>query len=63
MTIFAVALLSKHPETVSWGGALWNLTWVTIGNTFAGAVFMAAAAWYASARPASEPVAAVQPAE
>lgn len=63
MTVFAVALLSKHPDTVSWAGALWNLTWVTIGNTFAGAVFMAAAAWYASARPASEPVAAVQPAE
>jgi nitrite transporter NirC len=63
MTIFAVALLSKHPDTVSWAGATWNLIWVTIGNTFAGAVFMAGATWYASARPASERVAVAQPAE
>ncbi|CAN5260181.1 nitrite transporter NirC [soil metagenome] len=63
MTVFAVALFSKHPDSVTWAGAIWNLTWVTIGNTFAGAVFMAGAYWYAAARPESEQVRAVQPAE
>ena len=63
MTIFAVALFSHHPDTVSWGGAAWNLAWVTLGNVIAGAVFMAGAYWYASQSRASEPVAAIQPAE
>jgi nitrite transporter NirC len=63
MTVFAVALFSKHPDTITWAGAVWNLTWVTVGNTFAGAVFMAGAYWCAAARPASEPVRVVQPAE
>jgi nitrite transporter NirC len=63
MTIFAVALFSHHPDTVSWSGAVWNLAWVTLGNIVSGAVFMAGAYWYASARPAAEPVAAIQPAE
>jgi nitrite transporter NirC len=50
MTIFGVALLSEHPETVTWSGMAWNLTWVTLGNTIAGAVFMAGAYWVASGR-------------
>lgn len=48
MTIFGVALLSKHPETVTWSGMIWNLLWVTLGNTIAGALFMAGAYWLAA---------------
>ncbi len=48
MTIFGVALLSKHPDNVTWLGMFWNLLWVTIGNTIAGAGFMACAYWAAS---------------
>lgn len=48
MTIFGVALLSSHPAEVSWAGMAWNLFWVTLGNTIAGALFMAGAYWTAS---------------
>ncbi|MEA2841519.1 MAG: nitrite transporter [Methylobacteriaceae bacterium] len=48
MTIFGVALLSKHPDNVTWAGMVWNLIWVTLGNTIAGAGLMAAAYWTAS---------------
>jgi nitrite transporter NirC len=48
MTIFGVALLSKHPDNVTWAGMVWNLLWVTLGNTIAGAGLMAAAYWTAS---------------
>jgi nitrite transporter len=63
MTIFAVALLSAHPENVTWGGMAWNLFWVTIGNTFAGAVFMAGAYWRAAASPSGTSARQIQPAE
>ena len=53
MTLFGVALLSPHPESVSWGGMLWNLVWVTLGNTISAVVFMAAAYWAASKPDAS----------
>lgn len=48
MTVFGVALLSDHPEGVTWAGAAWNLLWVTLGNTIGGAVFMGLAPWLAS---------------
>lgn len=48
MTVFAVALLSPHPESVTWAGAGWNLLWVTAGNTVAGALFMGVLPWLAS---------------
>lgn len=51
MTVFAVALLSEHPETVSLAGAARNLAWVTLGNTFSGAVFMGLGYWVAAGRP------------
>lgn len=57
MTIFGVALLSQHPETVTWAGMAWNLFWVTLGNTISGAVFMAGAYWIASRTPAAAPLA------
>lgn len=62
MTIFGVALLSPHPDTVTWSGMGWNLFWVTLGNTIAGALFMAGAYWTAS-RDLSARVPAVAPAE
>jgi len=51
MTLFSVALLSEHPETVSLIGAARNIFWVTLGNTFAGAVLMGFAYWLAAGRP------------
>ena len=62
MTIFAIALLSAHPDNVTWGGAAWNLFWVTIGNTISGAGLMAAAYWGAS-RPARVGLMSRAPAE
>lgn len=52
MTIFAIALLGNHPDTVSVAGAAYNLFWVTLGNAIAGAVFMAGGYWLANGLPA-----------
>jgi nitrite transporter NirC len=60
MTLFAIALLGKHPETVTIGGMFYNLLWVSIGNIIAGVVFMALAYWQANGRAAAAP--AVNPA-
>lgn len=51
MTIFAVALLSEHPDTVTFSGAAWNLLWVTIGNVISGAGVMGLGYWFVSGRP------------
>jgi len=51
MTVFAVALLSEHPETLTTVAAGRNLVWVTLGNTLSGAVFMAISYWLVAARP------------
>ncbi|HEU0234235.1 MAG TPA: formate/nitrite transporter family protein [Gallionella sp.] len=48
MTIFSIALLGEHPDTVSLGGMWHNLLWVTLGNTISGTLFMAAAYCFAS---------------
>jgi nitrite transporter NirC len=63
MTIFAVVLFSKHPDTVTWAGMVWNLFWVTLGNTIAGALFMAGAYWLASKKPVAALAGRVAPAE
>lgn len=63
MTIFGVALFSKHPDGVTWAGMAWNLLWVTIGNTIAGSVFMAGAYWLASKKPAPVLATHIAPAE
>jgi nitrite transporter len=52
MTLFSIALLGEHPDTVSLGGMVHNLVWVTLGNTISGTLFMATAYWFAS-RPAT----------
>ncbi len=49
MTLFCIALFSPHPEAVSLAGMAHNLLWVTLGNTLAGALFMALG--YAKATP------------
>lgn len=55
MTVFSVALLGSHPDTVSLAGAAHNLLWVTIGNIIAGALFVAGAYWKATPSAAREP--------
>jgi formate/nitrite transporter FocA (FNT family) len=42
---------------------MWNLFWVTLGNTIAGSVFMAGAYWLASKKPAASLAPRVEPAE
>jgi nitrite transporter NirC len=51
MTLFAIALLSPHPETVGVAGAAWNLLWVTLGNIASGAGIMGLGYWAASREP------------
>lgn len=41
MTLFCVALLADHPDTITWSGMAHNLFWVTLGNTLSGAIVMA----------------------
>lgn len=59
MTVFSVALMSDHPDSISLVGAAYNLAFVTLGNTFAGAVIMGWGYWRAASRPRAE--AAVEP--
>ena len=42
MTVFAIALLAPHPDTITIGGAFYNLGWVSLGNIIAGVVFVGA---------------------
>ena len=60
MTLFSVALFSEHPETVSLAGAARNLVWVTLGNTFSGAIFMGFGYWLAAGRPKTKEQADIQ---
>jgi nitrite transporter len=45
MTLLAIALLSEHPDTITVGGMLHNLLWVSLGNIVSGAVIMGAGYW------------------
>ncbi len=45
MTVFSLALLADHGETINMAGAAKNLFWVTIGNTLSGVLFLAAGYW------------------
>ncbi len=58
MTLFAVALLGNHPDTITVGGMFYNLLWVSIGNIIAGAGFVACAYWLANGRAAAPAAAA-----
>jgi nitrite transporter NirC len=55
MTIFSIALLSAHPDNVTWAGAGWNLLWVSLGNIVSGAGIVALGYWTASREPPAEP--------
>ena len=48
MTIFAIALLAPHPDTVTVAGMGWNLLWVTLGNIVSGAGIVGLGYWTAS---------------
>ena len=50
MTVFAVALLGNHPDSITVGGAFYNLLWVSLGNIIAGVVFVGAGYVLASGR-------------
>jgi nitrite transporter NirC len=50
MTVFAIALLGAHPDTITIGGAFYNLLWVSLGNIIAGVVFVGSAYVLASGR-------------
>ncbi len=57
MMVFSVALMSDHPDSISLAGPAYNLAFVTLGNTFAGAVIMDWGYWRAASRPRAEAVA------
>jgi nitrite transporter NirC len=61
MTIFAIALLGNPPDTITLGGAAYNLFWVTLGNIIAGALFMGAGYWAANGRGAAGKARAADP--
>jgi len=60
MTLFLIALFAEHPATVTYGGLVHNLVWVTLGNIVSGAGFMGIGYWIASGGAARK--AALQPA-
>ena len=55
MTIFAIALFSTNPDTVSRAGAAWNLLWVSLGNIVSGAGIVGLGYWAASRETAASP--------
>ncbi|HKW52183.1 MAG TPA: nitrite transporter NirC [Stellaceae bacterium] len=56
MTLFSIALLSEHPDTISLTGMAHNLLWVTLGNMVSGALIMGVGYWSASRPPVTRPV-------
>lgn len=55
MTLFSLALLAEHPETISLPGMAHNLLWVSLGNIVGGSLLTAGGYWFVS-RPAAVPV-------
>ena len=63
-SLLGMALLLPHEAAVSWGGFLWNQTWVVLGNIVGGGVFVGALYWMASPvrrEPAAELVGKTSP--
>ena len=54
MTLFSAALFSEHAQAVSLAGAAHTLVWVTLGNTFPGAISMGLGYWLAAGRPVAK---------
>lgn len=61
MTLFAIALLGRHPASVSLAGMFYNLFWVTLGNLASGAGIMGLGYWAASRPILPRPVLVVSP--
>ncbi len=64
MTLFALSWFGHHSEAYTLSGIGHNLLWVTLGNTFSGAVFMGLGYWYATPkaeRPSATQTAKSQP--
>ncbi|HUA55584.1 MAG TPA: nitrite transporter NirC [Candidatus Sulfotelmatobacter sp.] len=55
MTLLLIALFAEHPATVTYGGLVHNLIWVTLGNIVSGAGFMGVGYWFASGGAGAEP--------
>jgi len=53
MTIFAVTLLSDHPDSLTFYGAFRNLLFVSAGNAVAGVGIMGIGYWLAAGKPKS----------
>ena len=47
-SLLGLALFLPHEASVSWGGFLWNQTWVVLGNIVGGGIFVGALYWMAS---------------
>ncbi len=45
MFTFAMALMGDHPASITLGGAVHNLVWVTLGNLIGGSIFMGLGYW------------------
>jgi nitrite transporter NirC len=50
LAIILITMLGDHPETVTMGGFIHNMLWVTIGNAIAGVLFLGFGYWFV-ARP------------
>ena len=50
MTLLSLAIIGRHAETATWVGALYNLSWVTVGNILGGAVMVGGLYWLSDAR-------------
>lgn len=61
MTLLLIALFADHPATITWGGLVHNLFWVTLGNIVAGAGFVGLGYMIASKPAALKPVTAEMP--
>ena len=58
-SLLGLALFLPHEASVSWGGFLWNQTWVVLGNIVGGGAFVGALYWMASPvrrQPATETI-------
>lgn len=47
-SLLGLALFLPHEAGVSWGGFAWNQTWVLLGNTLGGGLFVGGLYWMAS---------------
>ena len=56
MTALSLALMIPHTAAVSFGGAVYNLAYVTLGNIIGGAVIVAGSYWFISRNKAQDKI-------